>query len=535
MRAERAGVTSLTAHDMTALERVQMGGHYEQWLASGFSQAAYKARDITEYGSVLPETQRRVRNERKGLALEKLGEPFVTKFEYTLTPAGLAAEDGELFSTIFIRGHEQALLDASQDHRLAFRAKRSRADVVNSQYINALARDPSVPVGTTVVIDSPSPDHNDLNLPIELLEEYHYRPKMQMAMRWVATKTQDGIQLQTINVFHAEPHELAESLSVVARQPVALKATEDMPWQRTVFTPDQGVDVAQELVGNFDAIKLRDLGAHTSHGLELDERAGANAVELVEGDTFSRALDASDFVIDQIAASLATKQLMVERAYLEEILSMEGADGSYELQGSEREKVLRVLGSDDYSLDDLHTALRVAQQVADASLWSTLRRIVDGEAVEVSSDVQEAAHQGVSSVESHRQQGSVEYGCQGEGTSKQAQKSIFDMSSDELASAFMRTIFITNCPLCDEKGVTATKENGTITCGDCGGCVDVCTGEVLRKASKKQKAAAQSGKAVAKTMMSPVDWLFNEFAEYGKKRRLQTQKRGSNETIALRG
>lgn len=523
MSGEQAGVAPLTACTMPVAERVQMGEQYEQWLAFGFSQAAYKARDIAVYGRVLSETQQRVCNERKGLALEKLGEPFVTTFEYTLTPAGLAAEDGELFSTIFTRGHEQALLDASEDHRLAFRAKRSQADVGNSEFINALARNPDIPVGTTVVIDSPSPDPSELALPVELLEEYHYRPEIQMAMRWVATKTQDGILLQTINVFHAEPHELAESLSTVARQPVALKPAEDMPWQRTMFVPDEGVDVARELVCSFDAIKLRDSGVHTTHGLELHEQAGVNAVELVEGDTFSKALDASDLVIDQIATSLASQQLMVERTYLEEILRMQRADGSYELTGGEREKVLLVLNSKDYSPNDLHTALRVAQQVADASLWSTLRRLIDGEVVEISSDVQEAACQGVSSVESHRQQGSVEYGCQGEGRSRRDQKSLFDMSPEELASAFMRKTFITNCPMCDEKSVWATQENGAITCHSCKACVDVCTGEVLRKAQLKEKIKAAAGKVAARTV-GVVDWIIESFSEYKAKRMRKNKK-----------
>jgi hypothetical protein len=52
--------------------------------------------------------------------------------------------------------------------------------------------------------------------------------------------------------------------------------------------------------------------------------------------------------------------------------------------------------------------------------------------------------------------------------------------------------FVTNCPLCGEKGVKATRAGGTITCGSCGDGVDICTGEVIkgRKSKKIRKQLA---------------------------------------------
>lgn len=39
---------------------------------------------------------------------------------------------------------------------------------------------------------------------------------------------------------------------------------------------------------------------------------------------------------------------------------------------------------------------------------------------------------------------------------------------------------VTNCPLCGTRGVTATVEGETITCSDCRGSVDICSGKVTQ-------------------------------------------------------
>lgn len=523
MRGEQAAeVAPYAADALSPSERAHMGAQYEAWLQAGFAQAAYKARDIMQYGAVQPETRRRVHNEHKGLAIEKLGEPFITRFHYRLDRGHLVAEDGERFIDIFTRGYEQAIADEQNDSRLSFRTKRHQADVSHAQYLQALASDPAMPEGTTVIIDSPSPDSGELGVPGELLEGYNYRPAEQMAMKWIATKTTTGITLQTVNFFHADPQTLAEATSVVSGRPVEISDREAMPWQRTIFAPEPGADIAEQLRIAFDNIKLRDTGRITIHGLEAHEQAGQNIADLVETAAFTQALAATDYIGDQIAASLISQQCEVDYEYLHKILAMKKADGSYELAGDDRRAVMRAINSTCYPQDTLYTVLRIARQAADASLWSHLRGLVDGETTWLDSDVRSVAHQGISSVESHRQQGVQEFGCQGEGSTAKRQTSIFDMSADQLISAFLRQTFVTNCPLCDEKSVVATKENGTITCGECGGSVEVCTGEVLKKARKKQKTTKAAGWL---GMHSPdlIDWFLQQW---------QTQKQRKQRRVA---
>lgn len=49
----------------------------------------------------------------------------------------------------------------------------------------------------------------------------------------------------------------------------------------------------------------------------------------------------------------------------------------------------------------------------------------------------------------------------------------------------------TNCPLCGMRGVTATVEGETITCSDCRGSVDICTGKVTPGKPKRSEPAQQ--------------------------------------------
>lgn len=525
MRGEQAGVAILDAHGLSAHERAGLGAQYEQWLAAGFAQAAYMARDIAAYGCVMPETKTRVNNERKGLAIEKLGKPFTTTFNYELSPMGLVAEDGERFVSIFARGRDQAAADAAQDRRLMFRLDRHNADVAHAEYLEAIARDPRVPEGTTVIINSPSPDHRELGVPRELLENFHYRPGVGMAMQWIAVKTATGIKLQTNNLFHAEPHQLAEATSAVSGRPVDLCDRESMPWQRTTFLGEPGKDIAEELRLAFDTACLRDTGEVTFHGLPRSEQAEQNATHLVETDEFEHELLISDQLLEQVARSLVSGELHVDKCLVEKILEMKDSHGRSELSGERRAVVERILANQNPQEGDLETTLWVVQQTIDAMLWATLRSLADGERIEIVTDSRAASYDGISRVETHRQSGAVEFGCPGDGRAAE-QKGLFDVSADQLASAFMRKTFITNCPMCDEKGVMATQESGAITCHECGACVDICTGEVLQKARKKERATKAAGRAATKTISSPIDWLFDQFAEHKRKRvmRERTQR-----------
>lgn len=471
---------------------------YEYWLACGFSQAAYMARDFLRHGFVLSETRKRVRNEQKGMAIEKLGEPYITSFEYNNVDGCLRAEDGEMFVPIFTRGYDKASEYVEDDPRLAFLLKRHEADIDHAMFLQELASDPGAPIGTTVVINSPSPSPSELGIPIEILEDYNYRPNEKLAMQWVATKTLKGIRLQTSSLFNAEPQQLAEATSMVSGQPVWVSDRESMPGQRTVFIPGLGVDVAHQLQMEFDNIQLRETGKQTFHGLEPDNHAGEDVTWLVETNEFKQALSASQSIIERVAESLVTGEFLVDREYMKQLLAIKKSDGIYELDGDYRNSVEIIINSSRPSDLDFYPALQAAKKGADAIIWATLRNLYDGKKVKNAIDVSEAIQIGVSNVEEHRQQGTEEYGCPG-GASGSRQKSIFDTTADQLASAFMRRIFITNCPLCEEKNVTATQENGTITCGSCSGCVEVCTGAVISKSRKQAKVQRESGKLAAKS------------------------------------
>lgn len=504
---------------------------YEQWLQSGFAQAAYMARDISQYGSVRPETRLRVRNERKGMAIEKLGEPYVTCFDYNIVEGELQAEDGELFTEIFTRGHERALRDFGNDSRLGFLVNRHEADVHNAMFLQEIASDISYPVGTAVIINSPSPSPTELRLPVDLLEAYNYRPNEQLAMQWVAVKTDKGIRLQTLSLFNAGVEQLAEATSIVSGMPVEVSNRETMPWQRTVFMTGGDSDVARQLQSAFDSIMYREEGRRTFHGLEPDKHASKNASALVETAGFSQTLDASELIIEQVSSSLVLGDFCVDRNFMAQLLAIQKADGSYELEGSDRSAVMRVLNIAHPNYYDVQSALRVAQKAADAILWAQLRSLYDGKDIQIYSNTQDAVYAGVASVETHRKQGSSEYDCPGAGPEKSDQKSIFYMSADQLASAFMRKVFTTNCPLCQEKNVTATQENGTITCGSCNGCVEICTGAVIQKSRKQAKIKRESGKLATKNI-GVIDWFVAQLISENKRQKGRMPKGAKYEKIA---
>lgn len=504
---------------------------YEYWLASGFSQAAYMARDILQHGGVTPETRQRVRNERKGIAIEKLGKPFITSFEYDNNDGCLKAEDGEMFVKIFTRGYDKAAEDVQGDPRLNFLVERFETDIDHAIFLQDLASDLNVPIGTTVVINSPSPSPEDIGVPAEILEDFNYRPREGLAMVWVVTKTANGIRLQTCSLFNAEPEHLAEATSIVSGQPVAILDREVMPSQRTVFLPDANVDIAEQLRTSFDDIHWRENGMQTFHGLQPDQYQREDVTYLVETAEFVQALSASELIIERVAQSLVSGEFLVEHKYMRQLLSIKKSDGSYELEGDLRDSVLRVINMTQAKEQDFYPALYVARQGADAIIWATLRNLYDRKAVKITADISEAVQIGVSSVEAHRQLGTPEYGCPGDGSSKSNQQSIFNMSTDQLVSAFMRKTFITNCPLCEEKNVTATQENGTITCGSCSACVEICTGTVIQKSRKQAKAKKMSGKLATKNV-GVIDWFVAQLISENKRQKGRMLKGAKYEKIA---
>lgn len=509
---------------------------YEIWLRAGFSRAAYMARDILLSGAVQPETSHRVRNELKGMAIEKLGEPYVTSFEYLNVDGSLCAEDGEPFIFIFTRGYDKVSRDAEDNPQLAFLLKRHEADLDNALFIQELSNDPNIPIGTRVIINSPSPSANELGVPVRLLEDYNYRPSDKLAVQWIATKTADGIKLQTSSLFDAESHQLAEATSVVSGQPVDASDRELMPFQRTVFFADPDEDIAHQLQLEFDAIIERDTGILTFHGLQSYEHEVDNPSLLVETAEFNQALSASESIIEQVSESLVLGKFTVDIGFMQQILAMQKADGSFELSGSDRDSVMRTINTRAPSWDDFYSSLLIAQKAADAIVWASLRDLYDGVEIRIVSSNQEAVLDGIKSVQTHRQLGAIEYDCPGGGSSKSNQMSIFDMSAEQLASAFMRKVFTTNCPLCQQKNITATQENGRITCGTCNGCVDVCTGEVIKKSQKREKTKEVSGKLVTKKIVGVVDLLFYQWEHATKKRKaeaLQRQKVKKYEKIAV--
>lgn len=81
----------------------------------------------------------------------------------------------------------------------------------------------------------------------------------------------------------------------------------------------------------------------------------------------------------------------------------------------------------------------------------------------------------------------------------------------------------TNCPLCGTQGVTATVEGETITCSDCAGSVDICTGKVTH--GKPKKAPITSPPLLRKTVEEPKVTRSKEAelsARYGEKIILKT-------------
>lgn len=93
----------------------------------------------------------------------------------------------------------------------------------------------------------------------------------------------------------------------------------------------------------------------------------------------------------------------------------------------------------------------------------------------------------------------------------------------------------TNCPLCGTRGVTATVEGETITCSDCAGSVNICTGNVKHGKQKTPtdifRSAPLSAALKPKQPRSKEAMLS---AQYGEKVSIRTIKKiGGADTVAV--
>ena len=93
----------------------------------------------------------------------------------------------------------------------------------------------------------------------------------------------------------------------------------------------------------------------------------------------------------------------------------------------------------------------------------------------------------------------------------------------------------TNCPLCGTRGVTATVEGETITCSDCRGSVDICTGKVTHGKPKSNKSFVSSPRKTKQTdvpsrrsLQSKLNQQYGENVELKKQRTI-----GGAETLVL--
>lgn len=469
---------------------------YEKYLRSGFGQTGYLVRDMLLHGTVMPETDLRVDNELDGLAIEKLGKPFVKEFNYQRTAQGLVAEDGELLIDIIHRGTEVAIQDAQKDPRLAFRAKRHEADDDHAQYLESLVLNPEKPVGTTVIISSPCPSGDELGIPTEVLEDHHYQPDLDMAMHWIATKTIDGIKLQTVNLFRADPEVLQQALATLLARPIPVRSREDMVLTRYEFLPDPEVNIVAQLQTSFDSIVSAKLNEPTFHGLTATEHPEyTQSGALVNNEQFIRSRVGAREMLKNVASSLAHESCYVPQDYMQSILRLRRPNGAFELEGDRRTALLAVLKGDANN-EQFECAMQSVHQATCAGLWATLRTLYDGGQLEQSSfSSADSAMDSLGQLQFHRNAGSQENGCPGGGNN--SQESIFEMNPEKLLSIFFVEKFRTNCPLCDEKNVEATKTNGTITCGECSGSVEICTGEVIKKSQKKKKIKKISQKPIS--------------------------------------
>lgn len=92
----------------------------------------------------------------------------------------------------------------------------------------------------------------------------------------------------------------------------------------------------------------------------------------------------------------------------------------------------------------------------------------------------------------------------------------------------------TNCPLCGTRGVTATVEGETITCSDCAGSVDICTGKVTRKSTLASRSETFLRQATANQPKPTRSKEAELAARYGEKVMIKTVKTiGGADTLVV--
>ncbi len=512
-----------------------IGAACEQLLQANLAQTAYFANDILMHGSVRPETRQRVSNELVGVAIEKLGKPFCVELEYKNSLNGLVAENGETLRSLNERGLSRAIEEQSKDPRLAFMVERRRADIALLDFIEN-----KLPVGSSVVVASACPDANDLQIPIQVLEDAHYQPELDQAMVWIVTKNETGVTFKTINLFHANPEILAQTIATATSRPVAVDSRERTPWSRTVVegSADQ---LENTIIETFDQVLTTLRGQETFHGLTSVERGTSAAVsseDLTSDKQFIKMLQATENILESVAMSITGERSVIPNNYLQKILTIKKANGSFELEGEKRRAVTKLLNNAT-TIEESMIAYQVVHTAACSGLWATIDQLYHQQGgkqqMEFNGGDSGVAIGGLSNLESSRSSGRVEYGCPGDSAPSSETKSIFDMNQSEIASTiFGRKVIQTNCPKCDTKGVEAVVEHGTITCGTCNACVDVCTGRTLRNARFRKRAAKVAKKAwtlfgsVKKPKKEPTFKLF-DFSKV--KQSKHTQKIQKRETI----
>ncbi|HMS30931.1 MAG TPA: hypothetical protein PJ984_00865 [Candidatus Saccharibacteria bacterium] len=490
----------------------RIGRIHEELLKSEFAQIAHQTRDIMLYGEVQPETYQRVTNELVGMALEKLGKPFVTNYDYALIGGRIVAEDGESFVSLNQRGLDEATRMSDKNYQLEFLRERRRADLLFAQSLERMALDPSQPVGSCVVVASACPDARELGVSQKLLVDNFYQPEIDQAVVWVATKTASGINLQTVNLFHASPELLATSLAYATNSLVPVDQREQTPW-RHIKTDNNG-EFVSNLLATYDSLATQSRGEPTFHGLVKGELPDfVRSEQFIEDKQFQKTLLATHERFAEIARSLADGKSHVPIQYIDAILELRTQDGTFELFGDKREALLALRnGTVDY--EKFRTSLMVVKRAAEAGLWAELARVYHGDgrqaehAATVGSDSVGSSIQSLKEVSEQRSYGRSELGCPGGGGNIESAKGLFELSTNGLLSEIFSgtKVIKTNCPMCNEKDIKAEIKHGKITCKNCDACVEICTGKTVRRSKKTKKAATSIAKKTIKTTLKFFDF-----------------------------
>lgn len=92
----------------------------------------------------------------------------------------------------------------------------------------------------------------------------------------------------------------------------------------------------------------------------------------------------------------------------------------------------------------------------------------------------------------------------------------------------------TNCPLCGTQGVTATVEGETITCSDCRGSVNICTGTVTHSKTKRQPPAILPSELPNRSVKKPPAKEVLLSQKYGEKVTIKKIKKiGGEDRVAV--